>query len=617
MDNQPKTRADFQKEMDRFMEGFGKFTDGYEEANPEWMGITLLQIFYHALEDLKRLLDNPEETAVTWDSPIVELDYPVKADWKEEKPYYYDLHAKDLENRETEKKKLLEAFITVRDMFILRRLTRDILVIYKKDKWGYKLPLAIDKKLAKLSKAERLKRIDKLLKHGTRPKRFPIYDIPSGKKRAKAFVIFQINPCVLDVDKKLAYYPIIIGLEFKGLTPKDMPPDFRARLWEGMLKGAKAAIPEETFDFLRAVPTARPVSSPGPLVRASLDTERLKFGHRTPGPLFAGLLDETKKEITQKSIDVIGFDFSPAQNRALFAIQKMLTGTGYKGNREETKIENEAWGFSGMLPALEFSPAQYLEAYGAAKFKTARGKEEYSPRERAEALAALISLTAPFLIVLKKRYIDADGVEVNNRIEKIAPLLEIIRGWEALTRKEDASLDKGKGTPETDQKLRAIAIRPAPIIVKDIDRRFILKPADHYQIIRMKFPGCSKFVYTFIDWLFEQAEQKRRARAPLVIRENYLEIAIHLRMKAIIESNQLKRIRGTLNKCYQIAKGLGFLLSYETAVPGKTKELDLLELNPEKFGRALYGGEEGPRPGQEAEAPQEAPGEAQAEPPKT
>ncbi len=523
-DKKPKTRADFQKELDRFMEGFGKFTDGYEEANPEWMGITLLQIFYHALEDLKRLLDNPEETAVTWDSPIVELDYPVKADWKEEKPYYYDLHAKDLENRETEKKKLLEAFITVRDMFILRRLTRDILVIYKKDKWGYKLPLAIDKKLAKLSKAERLKRIDKLLKHGTRPKRFSIYDIPSGKKRAKAFVIFQINPCVLDVDKKLAYYPIIIGLEFKGLTPKDMPPDFRARLWEGMLKGAKAAIPEETFDFLRAVPTARPVTKEAALVKAGLHVELQKIGSRNKQLGLFDFVNDLGKEITDKSIEVIGLDLSQAQNQALFAIQKLLTDTNYRGNIPGREYESKGFSFSGFLPALQFTPAQYLEAFGLTKRKTARGWEEYSAGERREALQALADLTRPFLFVYKQTYYK-DGKAVIDRIEKISPLINITRGWEALTKKEDSILGGRTATEATDEKLKAIAIEPAPIIVQGVDRYFVLKPANYAQEIRFLCPHASKFTYRLIDWLIAQAELKRRNRQPLIIEENIEEIA--------------------------------------------------------------------------------------------
>jgi hypothetical protein len=55
-------------------------------------------------------------------------------------------------------------------------------------------------------------------------------------------------------------------------------------------------------------------------------------------------------------------------------------------------------------------------------------------------------------------------------------------------------------------------------------------------------------------------------------------------MDAYIKSNQFKRIRQILNKCYRVAKDLGYLLSYGT-VRGETKDLERLELNPEKFSR--------------------------------
>ncbi len=42
------------------------------------------------------------------------------------------------------------------------------------------------------------------------------------------------------------------------------------------------------------------------------------------------------------------------------------------------------------------------------------------------------------------------------------------------------------------------------------------------------------------------------------------------------------RIRQSLNKCYRQAKELGYLLEYET-IQGRTKEVERLVLNPEKF----------------------------------
>ena len=162
-----------------------------------------------------------------------------------------------------------------------------------------------------------------------------------------------------------------------------------------------------------------------------------------------------------------------------------------------------------------------------------------------------------------------------------------MRGWEALTKRESDYLDRGAHTKATDEKLRAIAIRPAPILVQDIDSYFLLKPANYLQEISLKYPWPnrpSKYTIGLINWLFSQAELKRRKRQPLIIETSLETIAYALRMNAWIESRQGKRIRDTINKGYKIAQELGYLLSYGT-VQGQTMELERLELNPDKFSR--------------------------------
>lgn len=52
---------EFKDKFNRFMDSFSSFLDKYEEVNPEWMNVTFSQFFYGALENLKALLENPEE----------------------------------------------------------------------------------------------------------------------------------------------------------------------------------------------------------------------------------------------------------------------------------------------------------------------------------------------------------------------------------------------------------------------------------------------------------------------------------------------------------------------------------------------------------------------------
>jgi hypothetical protein len=617
-DKKTMTREEFEAKSSRFMDSFRAFLEKYEEANPEWMTVTLLQIVYKAILQLKGLIENPEEKRITWENPFTELQYPVLADWKKVEPHYFELTGEDLIGQgglsgekpeldyskltEEERKardrlleKFVDGFITVKEVYVFRLLTKEILIVIKNGRPGYKLPVALDKKISKAPKEERARRIERKI---TKPARLKFLDFPiKGKRRGRAYLIFQVGPCVLSVDEKRAYYPVVIGLDFTGFKPKDLDEEARTALLDAILEGAKAAIPEENLDFLREPrpePIVKPVSKEAPLVKVGLHAELQKFGHRPPAKqlgLFDSLLDETVKEITEKSIEVVGLDITPAQNQALFAIQKLLTKTNYRGNLPGQEIESKAFKFSGYLPGLEFSPAQYLEAYGVRKYKTSRGWEEYSGEERGDALRALIDLAKKsYLLVYRRKYwINEKGKreERIDRIETIAPLFRIIRGWEALTKYEDKTLDRGQSTRTTDEKLKAIAIEPAPILVQDIKSYFVLKPANYIQEINLLYPWPnrpSKFTFRLIDWLIAQAEFKRRHKQPLIIEENFVEIAYNLRMDVYIKTNQLKRVRQILNKSYRVAKELGYLLSHST-IQGQTKELDRLELNPEKFSR--------------------------------
>jgi len=590
------TQDEVKEKFNRFMETFGDFLDKYEKANPEWMRIALLQILYGAIENLKRVIEDPEEKEITWETPLTELCYDVQADWKKVEPLYFRLTSADLEDPERLQEAFVKGFMTVRDVYILRQLTREILVILKGGKVFYKVPLSLDKKLDKLPKKERARRIERILKPVTKITRFRLYEIPlAGKRKMKGYLALQFNPCVLNVDERRAYYPIIIGLEFRGLKPKDTDAGTVSDILKALLKGTEEAIPKEDLDFLkrpRPEPTARPVTKEAPLVKASLHTELQKFGHR-PDPrqpgLFDRFLDETKKEIEKRDVDVIGIDITPAQEQALFGLQTLLTRTNYKGNLPGEMIDDRGFRFKGYLPALEFTPAQYLEAYGLKKHLTGRGKEEYDYKDRAEALQALIDLAKkPFLFVYKREYRTEKRELRIDRVETIDTLIKIIRGWEALTKKEDSALDRGASTEATDEKLKAIAIRPAPILVQDIDRFFLLKPANYIQEINLRYPWPnrpSRFTLSLINWLITQAELKRRNRQPLIIEQSLETIAYALRMDAWIRTRQFKRIRQILTKGYKIAQELGYLLSYRT-VQGQTKDLERLELNPEKFSRA-------------------------------
>lgn len=114
------TLDEFKAQVNCFVESLQGFLDKYKAANPEWMAITLLQVIYEAIAQLKGLIENPEEKEITWDFPFVTLRYPVLADWEKVEPYYFTLTPEDLRTRDRLIEKFGEGFITIKKVSLFR-----------------------------------------------------------------------------------------------------------------------------------------------------------------------------------------------------------------------------------------------------------------------------------------------------------------------------------------------------------------------------------------------------------------------------------------------------------------------------------------------------------------
>jgi hypothetical protein len=320
-----------------------------------------------------------------------------------------------------------------------------------------------------------------------------------------------------------------------------------------------------------------------------------KFGStpKKQGSLFEllpkPLDEEVNKDIFEYQIEVIGIDDTKSQNQALFAIQKLLNDTGYKGNTDgkTLKGEDNSFKFMGYLPMIKFTPAQYLEAYGTGKRETARGRLEFNANERTEALKALRELsTKKYLFYYKRKYWK-DGKEVYDLITTVRSLFNVVEGYESLD-KAEVDLIQNNKRDSVDEKLGFIVIEPCPLLIDQIDTYFVLKPANYYQEIKLLVGRASRHATLFIDYLITEVTKKEiSAKGNEIswnIELNYKTLAYKLRMNKYLETNQTKRVRKELEKCYDIAQKLGYLLEYKT-IDGKTKELEQLVLNPEKFRR--------------------------------
>lgn len=315
------------------------------------------------------------------------------------------------------------------------------------------------------------------------------------------------------------------------------------------------------------------------IIKSSLHLENQKFG-RKPQSSFD----------TESKIEVIGLDLQTSHYHALSAIQKLLSATNYRGNAEGSYLSRETntFKFEGIIPRIKFSRSEYLEAYGVKKYKTSRNKYEFGGKEALISLEALYHLgNEPYLIVAtRKRW--NKGTEVVDRYQTFSPILRICEGWEGLTPKENKALDEGPFINLVSTKHKGFIIEPCPIIVDQIDSYFVLKPANMYQEIKLRFPNASKFTYTFLDWIVSTATRKKMNNLNTKDWPNKIEIGFEnlsytLRMNRYITSRNWKKIEIAINRCIEIAIELKWLTKHER-IQGKTiSKKEVFYLNKTKF----------------------------------
>ncbi len=335
------------------------------------------------------------------------------------------------------------------------------------------------------------------------------------------------------------------------------------------------------------------------MVRVSLHSQLQKQGNRKyPANSIFDIINAETSEINREEllskkqeykIEVVGLDLSKSQEKAMFAIQSILSRTNYKGNDKGKQISSVSMNYQGFLPSVKFTPAEYLDLYGVTKYKSGRGYMEYSSGERSEALNALKDLAMNrYLIIYERKYwSDKEKGERSDVIRTIRPLINITEGFQSLTEKESDSLRNTDSAVPND-KLTVIIIEPNPILFDQIDNYFVLKPANCYQEIKLLVGNASKFVYRFVDYLLTEVAQRKRkdkTNTNWVIKINYKTLGTLLRMDAYTQSRNWKKMRNTINNCFENAKTLEYINDYKVDMKGSTKSIDIITLNPDKFNK--------------------------------
>ncbi|MFN8578220.1 MAG: hypothetical protein U0354_15390 [Candidatus Sericytochromatia bacterium] len=556
-------------------------------------------IIYKTITSLKNYLDNTKNYS-NWGKTYLEIQIPINLEGKNN---IFNIKENDIQNNDSKiteiSEKIVNQFFNNKYLFALRLLSHDQINLITHNK-KLLLPTPFVSAIKTISLFDKKKRSQKsIMKDLVKSEVFQINISKDEKENITFFIDF--NSFNIDKNFKNFYFSIYTGLDFTGLKVDDLTKESKEQIWQDLFNKINKMSDKNLEKELIKLPDFEfnPIDKKTNLVRVSLHTENLKFGKKPDSSNNIVENEDNKELLIEHQIEAVGIDNTQAQNQALFAIQKLLHETNYKGNLEESgDIESPYFRFKGYMPAMKFTPAQYLDAYGVPKYETSRGKIEYSGEARKQAMDSLkeIALKMHLLIYKKISWVKNDKgkyEEKIDRIETITPLVRITQGWQNLSRKEDSMLDINETNNSIDEKLKFISLEPCPTLVDQIDSYFVLKPANYYQEIKLIETHASKYVYLFIDYLLAEIakrdiatrNKKTSNKINWIIRQDYEALAYTLRMNSYIKNKKIKDIKKALDKCFDVAKKLRYITEYKLISNENSNEIYEIILNPDKFKR--------------------------------
>lgn len=527
---------------------------------------------------LRQAIEDPTKEKIDLNSPIIKLEYPVIFDKNSDFSF--------LDNNENFVSKTIE-----KDYIdIFKTVTRNIIAIDNNtNNFSFEIPKEVENSIKKKENKKEL--LEKYLDIDT-----IIIDTLPDKP------IFFINfyPLVKKLDNK-GYFIVIVGLDSGNYKISKWKKENVDKFWNDLLESISINNKQTSlfFDISNSIPIMEPKISDTKsknLVKTSLRLELQKFGKKPKTKmgdfheLYQTLDEQTKKAVSEYNINVIGIENTQAQNQALFAVQKLLNNTNYKGNITGTNLlsEENAFKFSGYLPSINFTKTEFLEAYGVRKKVTNRGKSEYNSNERNEALKALKELSQKRYLFYYSRKYWKDGKEYVDLIKTVKPIFNITEGYQELDTQDLKLINEGK-FDDLASKLKTISIEPSPLLVDQIDNYFLLKPANCYEEIRLVEGKTSRYVSLFIDFLRIEVAQKeinnKGNEINWELRFNLITLAHRFRMESSIKAKQYKRIKENIDNCCQVASKLNYITEYNFINIDLDSETLCIKLNPDKFRR--------------------------------
>jgi len=278
------------------MEKFRCALGDYEEKHPNWRAEALLWVIDYALRYLKLCLESKRKSGITWNSPFVELEYPVEMDWgawgNGDAVHVVlksgVLSIADTANAEIATKALARIMVKHLSILAMQDLTNHVAFEKNGDRHLPVLPgeavACLDTLKRKREKRLFMESLFKPFSMGAAPVEFDFSRLKPNARVPRRIVneivratqmidlqplkwtghvngqpveislIFQVHPLTVDVTSRRAFFPLTVGLMFLSgdatqaqsapntehwPCPPTWNPEDREGFWNGIFEGLK------------------------------------------------------------------------------------------------------------------------------------------------------------------------------------------------------------------------------------------------------------------------------------------------------------------------------------------------------------------------------------------
>ena len=307
----------------------GEALKQHDRDDPDWFGLSVLRLATEAVMFLRGTIEAATDPEALWEDPSIEVHYPVEWDWEDWGAVSSTVSERGLQDTESAAQKLSEVFDRHQNLYVFQVLTKRCAYLKRGDDYLQLLPPNLHKVLGRLPEAEQEATLAKLYKPftvggspwhvnddevRTAPTKESINaanftdkdfrelgrDLKDWETKHKEVpeIGFKVevdgepfsgslqiafHPLVIDEDRRVAFYPLDVGLRFDsdGSTLTTWTAETRVRIWNSLVESLETALQTAGAAAPDSAPptpdTARATALPEPIV-APKRTFPLAFG---------------------------------------------------------------------------------------------------------------------------------------------------------------------------------------------------------------------------------------------------------------------------------------------------------------------------------------------------